>query len=158
VVETPTVESMLEAALARADVDLVLMAAAPADYRPVARDEGKRPKDEAAWTIELEPTPDVLLSLGERKRPGQVLVGFAADHGERGLERAREKLVRKRADLIVFNDVSRTDIGFDARENEVVVVGPDGEHPLAKASKDAIAGAILDLATPLLEREPSPTA
>jgi phosphopantothenoylcysteine decarboxylase/phosphopantothenate--cysteine ligase len=157
-VETPTVGSMLEAALARADVDLVLMAAAPADYRPVAPEDGKRPKDDAAWTIELEPTPDVLATLGERKRPGQVLVGFAADHGDRGLERAREKLVRKRADLIVFNDVSRTDIGFDATENEVTVVGHDGQQRIAKASKDEIAAAILDLAAPLLEREPSPTA
>ena len=121
-------------------------------------EEGKRPKDDTPWTIELEPTPDVLLALGERRRPGQVLVGFAADHGDPGLERAREKLVRKQADLIVFNDVSRTDIGFDARENEVVVVGPDGEHRLAKASKDEIAGAILDLAAPLLERERSPAA
>ena len=158
VVATPTVASLLEAALARGDADLVLMAAAPADYRPIAPDESKRPKDAATWTVELEPTPDVLLALGERRRPGQVLVGFAADHGERGLERAREKLVRKRLDLIVFNDVSQPGIGFDADDNEVVVVGSGGERPIAKASKDEIAAAILDVAAPLLEREPSPAA
>jgi phosphopantothenoylcysteine decarboxylase/phosphopantothenate--cysteine ligase len=158
VVETATVQALYDEALARADADVVLMAAAPADYRPSAPQGDKRPKDDEAWTVELEPTPDVLRALGERKRPGQVLVGFAADHGERGLERAREKLVRKHADLIVYNDVSRSDIGFDAPENEVVVVAHDGEHPIGKAAKDDVAAAILDLVAPLLAREPSPAA
>jgi phosphopantothenoylcysteine decarboxylase / phosphopantothenate---cysteine ligase len=155
VVQTPTVEAMLEAALAHADADVVLMAAAPADYRPAAPQADKRAKDEEPWTIELEPTPDVLKTLGDRKRPGQVLVGFAADHGDRGRERAREKLARKNADLIVFNDVSRADIGFDAAENEVDVIGPEGDRHIAKASKDAIAAAILHLVTPLLEQSPA---
>ena len=70
----------------------------------------------------LEPTTDVLRELGSRRTNGQLLVGFAADRGERGLERAREKLGNKRADLIVFNDVARDDIGFDSAENEVVLV------------------------------------
>jgi phosphopantothenoylcysteine decarboxylase/phosphopantothenate--cysteine ligase len=73
-----------------------------------------------------------------------VLVGFAADHGEPGLERAREKLGNKRADLIVFNDVGRDDIGFDSPDNEVVLVSADGERRIEKAAKERVAGEILD--------------
>ena len=75
---------------------------------------------------------------------GQVIVGFAADHGDTGLARAREKLARKGADLFVFNDVGRADIGFDAPDNEVTLVSAAGERALAKAPKDEIAAAILD--------------
>jgi phosphopantothenoylcysteine decarboxylase/phosphopantothenate--cysteine ligase len=157
VVDTPTVDEMLHAALEHADADIVLMAAAPADYRPVVRRADKRPKDDEAWTIELEPTPDVLRTLGGQRREGQVLVGFAADHGEGGLARAREKLERKNVDLIVYNDVSRSDIGFDAPDNEVVVVSRDGGRHLAKTSKEEIAAAILDLAVALLDRNPTPS-
>src|SRR5438874_8917814 len=109
VVETPTAETLLDAALARRDADLVLMAAAVADYRPAERLETKRAKDDQAWQIELEPTADVLQSLAERRTNGQVLVGFAAETGPDGLARAREKLERKRVDLVVYNDVSRGD-------------------------------------------------
>ena len=80
--------------------------------------EGRRRRGRST----LEPTADVLRTLGERRTNGQVLVGFAADHGEQGLARAREKLKRKRVDLVVYNDVSRDDIGFDAEDNEVVLV------------------------------------
>jgi phosphopantothenoylcysteine decarboxylase/phosphopantothenate--cysteine ligase len=154
VVETPTVDDMLRGALERADADVVVMAAAPADYRPADRRVDKRLKDDAAWAIELEPTPDVLRTLGEQRRPGQVLVGFAADHGPAGLARAREKLDRKNADLIVYNDVSRTDVGFDSTENEVTIVARDGERTIAKAPKSEIARDILDAASQLLrERE-----
>jgi phosphopantothenoylcysteine decarboxylase/phosphopantothenate--cysteine ligase len=150
-VETPTAAAMAEAALARApSAELVLMAAAVADYRPAAAREDKRPKDEATWTVELEPTQDILRTLGESRRNAQVLVGFAADEGERGLARAREKLAAKRVDLVVFNDVSRGDIGFDAPENEVVLVGREGEQPLPKAPKERIAAQILDVAVRLL--------
>ena len=79
-----------------------------------------------------------------RRTNGQLLVGFAADVGERGLERAREKLEAKQVDLIVFNDIARDDIGFDAAENEVVLVSADGERRLGKAAKERIAAAILD--------------
>src|SRR2546430_12816 len=130
--------------LARGDADVVLMAAAVADYRPAEREQAKRPKDGNDWTVTLEPTTDVLRELGERRTNGQLLVGFAADTGERGLERAREKLAAKRADLIVFNDVSREDIGFDSADNEVVFVSGEGERRLEKASKEQIAAAILD--------------
>jgi phosphopantothenoylcysteine decarboxylase/phosphopantothenate--cysteine ligase len=94
--------------------------------------------------VTLEPTTDVLRELGTRRANGQLLVGFAADRGERGLERAREKLDNKRADLIVFNDVGRDDIGFDSAENEVVLVSADGERRIQKAAKELIAAAILD--------------
>ncbi len=154
VVETPTVDDMLREALARADADLVVMAAAPADYRPADPRPGKRPKDDAGWTLELVPTTDILRTLGARKRPGQALIGFAADHGEPGLARAREKLGAKNVDLIVYNDVSRADIGFDAAENEVTLVSRDGEETIAKAPKIEIARAILDAAAALVgERE-----
>jgi phosphopantothenoylcysteine decarboxylase / phosphopantothenate---cysteine ligase len=144
VVPAPTAEDVARETLARADADVVLMAAAVADYRPADPETAKRPKDGNDWTVTLEPTTDVLRELGERRTNGGVLVGFAADTGERGLERAREKLAAKRADLIVFNDVSRGDIGFDAADNEVVLVSAEGEQRLEKAPKERIAAAILD--------------
>lgn len=143
-IPTPTAEAMLEAALALADTDIALLAAAVADYRPAAALATKRPKDAATWTLELEPTTDIARLLGERKPAGQLLVAFGADLGDAGLERKRGQLERKNADLVVFNDVSRSDIGFDAAENEVVLVSRDGERRVAKAPKAAIAAAILD--------------
>ncbi len=145
VVDTPTAADLAREALARAaDADVVVMAAAVADYRPAETIAGKRPKDVQSWTLELEPTLDVLAELGTRRRDGQLLVGFAAETGGDGIERAREKLVRKGVDLIVHNDVSRPDIGFDASENEVTLVSATGERALAKAPKDEVAAAILD--------------
>jgi phosphopantothenoylcysteine decarboxylase/phosphopantothenate--cysteine ligase len=155
VVETPTAADMLAAALANEDADLVLMAAAVADYRPGESLAEKRPKNERSWQVLLEPTADVLRTLGERRENGQVLVGFAADRGEEGLERARRKLAHKHVDLIVYNDVSRDDIGFDAVDNEVVLITADGEQRVAKAAKDRIAAAIVNRAEELLrERAP----
>ena len=150
VVETPTAAAMLAEALARSDADVVLMAAAVADYRPTGPVAEKRPKDEEAWQVTLEPTVDILQTLGERRTNGQVLIGFAAEHGEQGLARAREKLERKRVDLVVYNDVSRSDIGFDAGENEVVLITAAGERGLTKAPKDQIASTIVDRAEDLL--------
>ena len=150
VVETPTAAAMLDEALAHGDADVVLMAAAVADYRPAEAATEKRPKDEHAWQVTLEPTTDVLRTLGERRSNGQVLIGFAADHGEPGLARAREKLERKRVDLVVYNDVSRSDIGFDAGENEVVLITAAGERRVTKAPKDRIAVTIVDTAEELL--------
>jgi len=144
VVSAPTAGDLARETLARREADVVLMAAAVADYRPAEPESGKRPKDGEPWTVTLEPTTDVLRELGEGRRNGQVLVGFAADTGGRGLERAREKLAAKRVDLVVFNDVSRDDIGFDAADNEVVLVTADGDRRLEKASKERIAVAILD--------------
>jgi phosphopantothenoylcysteine decarboxylase / phosphopantothenate---cysteine ligase len=150
VVQTPTADAMLSAALSHADADLVLMAAAVADYRPAESLEEKRPKDDQAWEVRLEPTTDVLRTLGERRRNGQVLVGFAADRGDQGLARAREKLIHKRVDLVVYNDVSRADVGFDVEDNEVVLVSAAGERRVEKAPKDRIAAAIVDTAEELL--------
>jgi phosphopantothenoylcysteine decarboxylase/phosphopantothenate--cysteine ligase len=143
-IPTPTAEAMLDAALALPDVDVALLAAAVADYRPAESLAGKRPKDERAWTVELEPTRDIARLLGEHKREGQVLVAFGAEHGAEGLERKRAMLDGKNADLVVFNDVSRSDIGFDARDNEVVLVTRDGDRSIDKASKEQVAAAILD--------------
>jgi phosphopantothenoylcysteine decarboxylase/phosphopantothenate--cysteine ligase len=144
VVQTPTAHDLEREALARAGADVIVMAAAVADYRPGSPHEGKRAKDGSTWTVELEPTTDVLAALGTARVPGQVLVGLAADGAGAGLERAREKRLAKRADLIVFNDVSRGDIGFDADENEVVVLSDAGERQVGKAPKREIAAAILD--------------
>jgi len=120
------------------------MAAAVADYRPSSPSPDKRPKDGSAWSVDLEPTADVLAAFGASRRAGQVLVGFAADAGANGLERAREKRLTKRADLFVFNDVSRPDIGFDASDNEVVVLSDSGERTIEKAPKSVVAAAVLD--------------
>jgi phosphopantothenoylcysteine decarboxylase/phosphopantothenate--cysteine ligase len=144
-VETPTAADLEREALVRAaEADVVVMAAAVADYRPAEALAAKRPKDTATWTLELEPTTDVLSELGERRHHGQLLVGFAAETGAAGLERAREKLSHKGADLFVLNDVSRTDIGFDTYENEVTLLAPGVERTVAKAPKEEIATAILD--------------
>ena len=150
-VETPSAAELEREALARAaGADVVIMAAAVADYRPAESLATKRPKDAAVWTVELEPTVDVLAALGESRLPGQLLVGFAADQGDRGLERAREKRTRKHADLFVYNDVSRAGIGFDAADNEVTILSARGERTVAKAPKDEIAAAILDEVEALL--------
>jgi phosphopantothenoylcysteine decarboxylase/phosphopantothenate--cysteine ligase len=86
----------------------------------------------------------VLRELGGRRRKGQLLVGFAADEGDAGLERAREKRSAKKVDLIVFNDISQADIGFDADENEVVLISKSRERVLTRAPKSEIAAGILD--------------
>jgi phosphopantothenoylcysteine decarboxylase/phosphopantothenate--cysteine ligase len=150
-VETPSAADLEREALARAaSADVVIMAAAVADYRPAESLLTKRPKDTAVWTVELEPTTDVLAALGESRLPGQLLVGFAADQGDRGLERARDKRTRKHADLFVYNDVGRPGIGFDAADNEVTILSARGERTVAKAPKNEIAAAILDEVEALL--------
>jgi phosphopantothenoylcysteine decarboxylase/phosphopantothenate--cysteine ligase len=149
VVQTPTAEAMLEAA-SGAEFDIALLAAAVADYRPAATVEAKRSKTAAPWMLELEPTADIAARLGARKQPGQVLVLFGADIGDHGLARKRGMLADKNADLVVFNDVSRADIGFDSAENEVVLVTREAERPVPKASKQAIAATILDEAETFL--------
>jgi len=144
VVQTPTAEAMLREAVARADADAVVMAAAVADYRPAESQSDKRTKDASDWTVRLEPTEDIVRALAGRRTNGQVIVAFGADLGEAGLERKRAMLRDKGVDLVVFNDVGRDDIGFDADENEVVLVSADGELRLSKARKRVIAAAILD--------------
>jgi phosphopantothenoylcysteine decarboxylase / phosphopantothenate---cysteine ligase len=143
-VQAPSAADVLRATTSHDGADIVLMAAAISDYRPTQSDGAKRPKSEEPWTIELEPTADVLRGLGESRKNGQVLVGFAAETADNGLQRARQKLADKQVDLIVYNDVSRDDVGFDAQENEVVIVSAQGELRVDKAPKEAIAAAILD--------------
>nr|WP_221243112.1 bifunctional phosphopantothenoylcysteine decarboxylase/phosphopantothenate synthase [Conexibacter arvalis] len=125
--------------------DVLLMAAAVADFRPVDPPDGKIKKDaDAPDTIRLERTPDILGGLAERRTAAQTVVGFAAEHGDGALAYARGKRERKRLDAIVVNDISRPDIGFDARENEVTVVTAERELALPFAPKEEIADAILD--------------
>ena len=151
VVPAATAADMKREMLARSDADVILMAAAVSDYRPSNPETGKRPKSQEAWTIALEPTDDVLPELARRRRDGQVLVGFAADAGERGLARAREKLANKGGNLFVFNDVSRTDVGFEAEDNEIVLISARGERRIGRRSKEDCAVAILDEVEALLE-------
>jgi phosphopantothenoylcysteine decarboxylase/phosphopantothenate--cysteine ligase len=151
-VPAPTAAELEREVLARADADVVVMAAAVADYRPTEPSAEKRPKNAEPWTLILEPTSDVLAQLGARRRRGQLLVGFAADRGDTGLARAREKLSAKKSDLIVFNDVSREDIGFDAADNEVVLVSAAGERRIQKAPKERIASEILDEVVKLVSK------
>jgi phosphopantothenoylcysteine decarboxylase/phosphopantothenate--cysteine ligase len=143
IVETPTAADLAREALARADSDVILMAAAVADYRPAEVLAGKRPKDAERWSVELVPTDDVARALGERKN-GNVLVTFGAESGAAGIERKRAMLAAKNADHVVYNDVGRTDIGFESEENEVTLITRDGERVVPKAAKTAIAAAILD--------------
>ena len=151
VLPTPTAAAMHDAALALPDVDVLLLAAAVADYRPAEALAGKRPKDEHVWTVELAPTDDIARLLGAQKPEGQVLVAFGAEHGDEGRERKRAMLETKSADLVVFNDVGRDDVGFDAAENEVVLMARDGDRLVEKASKARVAAAILDEVERLLK-------
>ena len=151
VVATPTAADLEREALARADADVIVMAAAIADYRPATAVRAKRPKDEAPWTVELEPTADVLAALGAARNGAQVLVGFAAETGAGGLERARAKRERKHVDLIAYNDVGGEGVGFDADENEVVLVTATGERTVSRRSKQAVAVALLDEVERLLD-------
>jgi len=124
--------------------DVLLMAAAPADFRPVtAADQKIHREGSGGMELELEPTQDILAALTTGRREDQTIVGFAAET-EAGVERAREKLARKGADAIVLNDVSRSEIGFESSDNEVVIVEADGERHVPLASKERIADAILD--------------
>jgi phosphopantothenoylcysteine decarboxylase / phosphopantothenate---cysteine ligase len=152
VVDVPTAADLEREARSRSGAaDVVVMAAAVADYRPAEQIEGKRAKSGETWMLELEPTADVLALLGEEERNGQVLVGFGAELGEAGLERKRRMLTDKNLDLVVYNDVSAPGIGFDATDNEVTLVTSAGERELPRASKAEIAAGIVDEVERLLE-------
>jgi phosphopantothenoylcysteine decarboxylase / phosphopantothenate---cysteine ligase len=144
--------------------DVLLMAAAVADFTPVAPADGKIKKaTRERLELVLEPTADVLAGLAALRRDGQTLVGFAAEHGEQALEHARGKLTGKRLDAIVVNDISRSDIGFDVDANEVTILtagaAANGSSPVVaggepaariaerhvpRATKAQVAEAILD--------------
>jgi|SRR5690348_3199602 len=123
--------------------DVLLMAAAPADFRPKAAAKSKRPRGDGKLTLELEPTADILASLDRPK--GCVLVGFALETGN-GMPRAREKLEEKQLDFIVLNDALEPGAGFEVETNKVTVIPKRGEPvALPLLTKDAVAGRILDL-------------
>jgi phosphopantothenoylcysteine decarboxylase/phosphopantothenate--cysteine ligase len=128
-----------------ANADVLIMCAAVADWRPAAAHAGKVAKSDAGHlTLALEPTADVLAGLAARRRDGQTVVGFAAEHGDGAVERAREKLVRKRLDAIVCNDVSLPGLGFDADRNAVTIITAERCEHVRAAEKRVIAEAVLD--------------
>jgi phosphopantothenoylcysteine decarboxylase/phosphopantothenate--cysteine ligase len=128
-----------------AGCDVMLMSAAVADFRPAGPVDRKLKKDEGIPQLRLEPTEDVLSALAELRRADQVIVGFAAEHGEDAVELGRGKLQRKRLDAIVVNDISRAGIGFEADENEVTILTADGvERHVPRSRKERVAGAVLD--------------
>jgi phosphopantothenoylcysteine decarboxylase / phosphopantothenate---cysteine ligase len=155
--------------------EVLFMAAAVADFKPARPATGKIAKHGCEeLSVQLEATADVLAGLAERRRAGQLLIGFAAEHGEQALASAREKLARKHLDAIVVNDISRAGIGFDSEENEVTILAAADGSPawagarmltdgppvaalhLARASKAEIAERILDAVAAL--RAPAGTA
>jgi phosphopantothenoylcysteine decarboxylase/phosphopantothenate--cysteine ligase len=115
-----------------------------ADFRSAHPAQTKLKKDQGVPELELEPTVDVLSALSSRRRNDQVLVGFAAEHGDDGVQYGRAKLRSKGLDAVVVNDVARPGIGFDADENEVTIVSAAGERRVEQASKTLIAQAVLD--------------
>jgi phosphopantothenoylcysteine decarboxylase / phosphopantothenate---cysteine ligase len=132
--------------------DIVVMAAAVADYMPKAATTGKIEKSDAALSLELVRTPDILADLGAMRTTsssGPLLIGFAAQSGD-PVPAARRKLVAKKADMIVANDISRSDAGFDVDTNAVTLVTAAGDEPIALAPKSDIAAVILDRAEKLL--------
>jgi phosphopantothenoylcysteine decarboxylase/phosphopantothenate--cysteine ligase len=146
-VDVTTAAELAQACRERfAAADVLLMAAAVADYRPASAREDKIKKADAGETLalELERTEDVLTALAAERRPGQLLVGFAAESGGRAIEYARDKLERKRLDAVVVNDVSAPGIAFDAPDNEVTIVTADGEAHVPRATKAAVAAQVLD--------------
>ncbi len=146
-----TAAEMESAVLARAaDADVVVMAAAVADFRPKVATDTKLHKADGVPDLVLETTADILAELGRRRRSGQILVGFAAET-DAVAERAGAKLAAKGVDLMVANDVSAPGVGFDHDTNAVTILGADGSsEPVALCSKDAVADAILDRVCALL--------
>jgi phosphopantothenoylcysteine decarboxylase/phosphopantothenate--cysteine ligase len=145
VVPVDTAEEMAEAVLTRfAEADVVVMAAAVADFRPKAQADVKLKKADGVPEVVLEATPDILAALGERKQPHQLLVGFAAET-DRVREQAAAKLAAKHVDLMVANDVSASDAGFEVDTNRAILLYSSGsaeETPLM--AKSDLAGLLLD--------------
>ena len=146
VVLVETAEEMEQAVLSRsADADAVLMAAAVADFRPKAAASDKLAKSDGVPDVVLEPTRDILAGLGRSRRPGQVLVGFAAETSDVDA-RARAKLEAKGVDIIVANDVTTPGAGFDSDTNQAVILEAGGKvHNVPLLSKQELAKLVLDL-------------
>jgi phosphopantothenoylcysteine decarboxylase/phosphopantothenate--cysteine ligase len=148
----------MEAALQRlaASADVVVMAAAVADFRPVHAAEGKLKKDQGIPQIVLEPTPDILAGLGAAKFPGQVLVGFAAETADL-VANAAAKLERKHLDLVVANDVGAPGVGFQHDTNAVTLLRADGSCRVVElADKRSIARAVVDTLVEIRGAQPNP--
>ena len=127
------------------EADVLIMAAAPADFRPAAPTVSKISREGSeGLSIDFEPTTDIVAAVAAERRPDQTVIGFAAEHGEGAVERGREKLSRKGLDAVVVNDIARSDIGFDSTDNEVTIVLPDGEREVGRRPKVEVAAAILD--------------
>ena len=140
------------------DTDVLIMAAAPADFRPAEPVDAKLSREGGAeLSIQLEPTADIVAGVAAGRRPDQTVIGFAAEHGEGAVERGREKLTRKALDAVVVNDIARTDIGFDSTENEVTIVLADAEREVGRRPKPEVAAAILDEVERLRTKAPGPT-
>jgi phosphopantothenoylcysteine decarboxylase / phosphopantothenate---cysteine ligase len=157
-IDVETTAELAEAAASEfPKAQVLLMAAAPADFRTEAIG-GKLSRDDTYLDFRLTPTEDILASLAASRAAGQTVVGFAAEHGN-DVDRARKKLAAKGADLIVLNDISNPDIGFDSKENAVTLISSTDEIPLPQAPKDVIAEQILDRVDTLREqgRSPQPT-
>jgi phosphopantothenoylcysteine decarboxylase/phosphopantothenate--cysteine ligase len=148
-------ENMRDAVRQRApDANVIIMAAAVADYRPAAAQSQKLKRGDTRITLDLEPTPDILAELGRDAAPhaGRILVGFAAETAALA-DNARSKLARKGADMIVANDVTQEGAGFDADTNIVTMFLRDGrEIPVPKLSKFEVANRILDRVVELQTR------
>ncbi len=151
-VDITSCAELCDAVLSRGEAaDAVIQAAAPADFRPKFVSDTKIKKTGDGMALELESTTDIAAELGRRKRPGQVLVAFAAETNDL-LANASGKLDRKNCDLIVANDVSRSDAGFGVDTNVVTLIGRDGAAELPRMTKRAVADAILDRVRALLGR------
>ena len=151
VVHVETAEQMGNALDVEApSADVVIMAAAVADFRPIPISDGKHKKSDGAPEIRLEPTRDLLAGLGSAKRPGQVLVGFAAETDDL-VANASQKLTAKSLDLIVANDVSAPEVGFGHATNAVTILdGEGGAEETGLLSKEAIATRVIDRVARLL--------
>ena len=160
-IETVNVETTaeLEAAVRERfpEADVLIMAAAPADFRPAEQADSKLSRDEGARSLELQPTADIVAGVAAGRRADQTVIGFAAEHGDGAVERGRAKLARKGLDAVVVNDISRTDIGFDSSDNEVTIVLAEGESEVGRRPKREVAAAILDEVERLRARADSPS-
>jgi phosphopantothenoylcysteine decarboxylase / phosphopantothenate---cysteine ligase len=139
------------------DCDVLVMAAAVADYRPAGGAAETKLKKETAETLslELERTDDVLVELGSRRRGDQTLVGFAAEHGADAVAIGRDKLARKGLDLLVVNDISRSDIGFEVDANEVTIVSRTRDEAIPRAAKSEVAAKVLDAVAAVRAEQPA---
>ena len=156
VVEFETTDELQRAVLAHgADADVVIMAAAVADFRPVVVAPEKLKRRSGVPELRLEATPDVLAALVASRRPGQVIVGFAAETSD-AIENATGKLHAKAVDLIVVNDVAQPGVGFGYDTNAVTILSADGgRKDVALAAKSEIADAVLDACVAKLAAHPS---